>query len=76
MAKHTDASFTYTASARASIYGPQKPRCKSPHFNRIFKDVYGEGSASLSDGYQGVHLIAEKSNIDQGATQATALKNA
>ena len=26
-----------------------------------------EGSASLSDGYQGVHLTAEKSNIDQGA---------
>ena len=26
-----------------------------------------EGSASLSDGYQGAHLTAEKSNIDQGA---------
>lgn len=30
------------------------------------------GSASLSDGYQGAHLTAEKSNIDQDhASQST-----
>ena len=28
-----------------------------------------QGFASLSDGYQGPHLIAEKSNIDQGASR-------
>ena len=51
---------------------PKSPAASLHILTVLLRTRMEEGSASLSDGY---HLIAEKSNIDQGATQATALKN-
>jgi len=64
VAKHTDASLSQLAYPSACPGSP----AASLHILTVFlRTRMEEGSASLSDGYQGAHLTAEKSNIDQGA---------